>query len=130
MLEDVGKLPQVTSVLKKCIFMNGYIYVHVPLVTMMRKFTNKAKLYRPAVTRFATCFITLAQYHKQQNNLRKMVTSEEWESLKWSKEAGGKKVKTYILQESFWKNVVYALKLPGPIVEALRKVDGDRKPAM
>ncbi|KAH6767242.1 hAT dimerization domain-containing protein / transposase-like protein [Perilla frutescens var. hirtella] len=130
MLEDIGKLPRIKNALKKCIFMNGYIYNHVSLVNMMRRFTSQRNLHRPAVTRFATSFITLAQYHKQKSNLRKMVTSEEWSSSKWQKDAGGKKITTYILQDTFWRNVLYALKLVGPLVKVLRMVDGERKPPM
>ncbi|XP_057770666.1 uncharacterized protein LOC130990449 [Salvia miltiorrhiza] len=130
MLEDIGKLPKIKNALKKAIFMNGYIYNHVGVVNMMRRFTNQRNLHRPAVTRFATSFITLAQYHKQKNNLRKMVISEEWIASKWQKDAGGKKMTSFILQDTFWRNVLYALKLVGPLVKVLRMVDGDKKPAM
>ncbi|XP_057811633.1 uncharacterized protein LOC131025863 [Salvia miltiorrhiza] len=85
MLEDIGKLPKIKNALKKAIFMNGYIYNHVGVVNIMRRFTNQRNLHRPAVTRFATSFITLAQYHKQKNNLKKMVISEEWIASKWQK---------------------------------------------
>ncbi|KAH6825702.1 hypothetical protein C2S53_002326 [Perilla frutescens var. hirtella] len=128
MLEDIEKLPRIKNVLKKCIFMNGYIYNHVSLVNMMRRFTNQRNLHRPTVTRFATSFITLAQYHKQKNNLRKKVTSQEWSCSKSQKDTGGKKIATYILQDTFWRNVLYALKLVGPLVKVLRMVDGERKP--
>ncbi|KAL1210202.1 hypothetical protein V5N11_013230 [Cardamine amara subsp. amara] len=130
MLEDIGKIANVKSALQKCIFVNGYIYSHIPLVNMMRKFTNQRNLHRPAITRFATSFITLAQFHKQKDKLRKMVNSEEWNNSKWPKEAGGKKVRTFILQESFWRNILYALKLTGPLVQVLRMVDGEKKPPM
>uniref|UniRef100_A0A0D3BVR1 Uncharacterized protein n=1 Tax=Brassica oleracea var. oleracea TaxID=109376 RepID=A0A0D3BVR1_BRAOL len=90
MLEDIGKLEPVKNALKKCIFMSGYIYCRVPLVNMMRRFTNQHNLHRPAA----------------------------------------KKLKRYILQESFWRNVAYALKLTGPLVKVLSMVDGDTKPAM
>ncbi|XP_021851342.2 uncharacterized protein [Spinacia oleracea] len=130
MLEDIGKLPKVKNALKKCKFMNGYIYSHIPLVNMMRKFTHERNLHRPAVTRFATSFVTLAQFHKQKANLRKMVTSHEWSASKWSKESGGKKIASFLLQENFWKNVVHALKLASPLVKVLRMVDGEKKPPM
>lgn len=130
MLEDIGKLPMVKDAIKKCIYMNGYIYSHTSLVNMMRKFTKERNLHRPSITRFATSFITLSHYHKEKNNLRKLVTSEEWNNSKWPKEAGGKKVRTYILQESFWKQVLYALKLIGPLVKVLRIVDNEKKLAM
>ncbi|KAH6797579.1 hAT dimerization domain-containing protein / transposase-like protein [Perilla frutescens var. hirtella] len=130
MLEDILKIPRIKKTIKKCISMNGYIYNHISLVNMMWKFTKKRNLHRPVITRFATSFITLASYHRQKNNLRKMVTLEEWNASKWKKDAGGKQLATYILQDSFWRNVAYALKLVGPLVKVLRMVDGDKKPAM
>ncbi|CAG7874358.1 unnamed protein product [Brassica rapa] len=130
MLEDIGKIHAVKNAMKKCMFVNAYIYCRVPLVNMMRRFTNQKNLHRPAVTRFATSFITMTQFHLQQANLKKMVTSEEWNKSKWPKEAGARKMKQYILQESFWRNVAYALKLTCPLVKVLRMVDGEKKPAM
>ncbi|CAM8981053.1 unnamed protein product [Rhodiola kirilowii] len=59
-----------------------------------------------------------------------MVTSEEWNNSKWSNEAGGKKIATFILEDTFWKDVLYALKLGSPLIEVLRMVDGERKPPM
>ncbi|EFH62694.1 hypothetical protein ARALYDRAFT_338073 [Arabidopsis lyrata subsp. lyrata] len=44
-------------------------------------------LHRPAITRFATSFITLAQFHRLKDNLRKMVHYDEWNASKWPKEA-------------------------------------------
>jgi len=68
--------------------------------------------------------------HKQKNNWRKMVNSQEWSDSKWSNDSGGKKMASYLLQESYWKNVFYALKLTGTIVKVLQMVDGDKKPPM
>ncbi|XP_010471706.1 PREDICTED: uncharacterized protein LOC104751456 [Camelina sativa] len=86
MLEDIGKIANVKSY-------------------------TKVNLHRPAITRFATTFITLAQFHKQKDKLRKMVHSEEWNNSKWPKEIGGKK-------------------LASPLVQVLRMVDRERKPPM
>ncbi|GJX19136.1 hypothetical protein Tco_0221813 [Tanacetum coccineum] len=87
-------------------------------------------LHRLAITRFATSFITLAQLHKQRNNLQRMITSDNWVNSKWSKETAGKEMVRTILSDGFWRNVAYALKLTGPLVKVLRIVDGDKKPAM
>ncbi|XP_021990733.1 uncharacterized protein LOC110887342 [Helianthus annuus] len=130
MLEDIGKIPKIKECLKNAMFANAYIYNHTKLVNLIRRFTNQRNLHRPAVTRFATSFITLAQMHKQKNNLLKMVLSDEWRVGKWAKEAGGRKVASTFQQERFWRNIVYALKLTGPLVKVLRIVDGDKKPAM
>ncbi|XP_039058418.1 uncharacterized protein LOC120201987 [Hibiscus syriacus] len=99
------------NTLKSAIFMNGYIYNHVAIVNMMRRFTNQRNLHRPTITRFAASFITLAQMHKQKNNLRKMITSPEWNNTTWSKDPTGKRLTSIILQERFWRNIVYVLKL-------------------
>lgn len=64
MLEDIGEIPALKNAMKKCMFMNGYIYSHVPLVNMMRKFTKQRNLHRPAITRFATSCITMTQFLK------------------------------------------------------------------
>ncbi|XP_021988798.1 uncharacterized protein LOC110885413 [Helianthus annuus] len=84
----------------------------------------------PAIARFATSFITLLQFHKQRNNLRKMITSQEWLDSKWLDDPKGKKVACIILDEMFWRNILYTLKLTSPLVSVLRMVDGERKPAM
>ncbi|CAE5979608.1 unnamed protein product [Arabidopsis arenosa] len=121
-LEDIGKIPQVKTVIKNCIFMNGYIYGHSSLVNMMRKFTNQGNLHRPAVTRLATSFITLAQYYRQRNNLRSFVNSQDWLDSKWRKEAGARNVKRIILQDSFCHNVLYTLQLTGPLVKGREEI--------
>ncbi|KAE8728311.1 polyubiquitin family protein [Hibiscus syriacus] len=59
-----------------------------------------------------------------------MITSSEWNNTKWSNDPAGKRLTSIILQERFWRNIVYALKLTGPLVKVLRMVDGDKKPAM
>ncbi|XP_013614699.1 PREDICTED: uncharacterized protein LOC106320900 [Brassica oleracea var. oleracea] len=41
-----------------------------------------------------------------------------------------RKLKQYILQEGFWRNIAYALKLTSPLVKVLRMVDGEKKPPM
>jgi len=58
-----------------------------------------------------------------------MIVSDEWKVSKWAKDAGGKKITATFLQERFWRNIMYALKLTGPLVKVLRIVDGDKKPA-
>ena len=101
--------------------MNGYIYNRTSLVNMMRRFTGGGNLHRPAVTRFATSFITLASYYHQKNNLRKFVNSEDWNDSKWQKESEARKVKQIIMQDSFWRNVLYTLGLTTPF--------GEKRPA-
>ncbi|XP_059633699.1 uncharacterized protein LOC132276330 [Cornus florida] len=108
MLEDVGKIPSFSRTMQRAVELNSYIYMRPKLLNIMRNFTHKKELLRPAKTRFATCFITLSSIHKQKNNLRKMFTSEEWNRSKWAKD----------------------LKVSGPLIPVLRLVDGEKKPPM
>ncbi|XP_057982239.1 uncharacterized protein LOC131167450 [Malania oleifera] len=112
-LEDIGKMPSIHATLKRAIFLNGYIYNRVGVVNLMRQFTGGKELLRPAVTRFATAFITHRSIHLQKNNLRKMFISEDWNTTKWAKEAAGKRAATIVLMPTFWSTIVYALKLTG-----------------
>ncbi|XP_057791194.1 uncharacterized protein LOC131008327 [Salvia miltiorrhiza] len=130
MLEDIGKLPQIKTTIQRGVKFVGFIYNHTSTLSLLRRFTNKRELVRPAVTRFATSFLSLERIHKEKTNLRKMFTSEEWTQNKLSKEAKGKQATKIALMPSFWKNIVYTLKVMAPLVRVLRLVDGEKKPAM
>ena len=129
-LEDIWKIPILSSTLKKAVAVNGYIYNHAGVLNMMRQFTKQRELLRPAKTRFATAMITLSSMHNQQGNLRKMFGSDQWNNSKWAKEQGGKRATLIVQSTSFWNNVLYSLKVGAPLVEVLRLVDGERKPPM
>ncbi|XP_042375950.1 uncharacterized protein LOC121969771 [Zingiber officinale] len=109
---------------------NGYIYNRPQVLSMMREFTGQRDMVRTAKTRFATAFLTLKRFHVQQANLRKMFTSEKWANSRFSKEVAGKRVAEVILMPSFWKNMVFALKVGGPLVKVLRLVDGEKMSPM
>lgn len=130
MLEDIAEIPAIKKTLKRAIFLNGYIYSKTGIVNLMRSFTGQRELLRPAKTRFATAFITLQSIHNQKNNLRKMFNSEEWNSKPWAKESAAKRAVSTVLMPTFWTNIVYILKLSGPLVRVLRLVDGEKKPPM
>lgn len=88
-LEDIEKnIPKVKIALTKSMGINAYIHSSVALINMIRRFTAQKNLHRHVVTRSATSFITLYSIHKQKNNLRKMVTSQECKNSKRSKDSG------------------------------------------
>ena len=70
MLEDIGKVEWVKNTVEhgKCI--TKYIYNHSRLLSLMRKNTGGKELVRPAITRFATHFLTLQCLNYQQKNLQ------------------------------------------------------------
>ena len=95
----------------------------------MREYTNQRELVRAGKTRFCTSYLTRNSIYKQKHNLRAMFTSNEWIHSKWAKEANVKRVVETILMPSFWNTIVYILKVIGPLVQVLRHVDNERKPA-
>ncbi|KAJ1422762.1 Ribonuclease H-like superfamily [Sesbania bispinosa] len=97
---------------------------------MLRFFTGGRELVRHAITRFATSYLSLERIHQEKTNLRKMFVSEEWNENKLAKEAKGKEATKTVLMPSFWKNVVFILKVMAPLVKVLRLVDSEKKPAM
>jgi hypothetical protein len=58
-------------------------------------------LMRPAVTRFATSYLTLASMYKHNNGLRALVVSEEWYDNSLSNTSEGKQVEDIILSMPF-----------------------------
>ena len=59
-----------------------------------------------------------------------MVTSREWTSSAYSKEAKAKNFVDQVLDSRFWKRCVDIVKVTEPLVRVLRIVDSEDKPAM
>ena len=59
MLEDIGKLHWIHEVVEKAKSITKYLYNHPIVLNTMRKYTEGKEIVRPAVTRFATNFISL-----------------------------------------------------------------------
>ncbi|XP_075493545.1 uncharacterized protein LOC142531331 [Primulina tabacum] len=100
------------------------------LLNMMREFTGQRDLIRPAKTRFATAFLTMRSFQQHKQHLRKMFTSENWSKSKFVKEQTDKQAQKIILMPSFRNSIIFAMKVGGPLLEVLRLVDGEKKPAM
>ncbi|XP_060215620.1 uncharacterized protein LOC132642440 [Lycium barbarum] len=130
MLEDIGKIPNIKKTLQRAIALVGFIYGHSGVLNMMRDFTKNKELVKCGITRFATSFLTLQRLHCQKTNLRAMFTSDKWMISRWSKLPKGQSVAHTVLMTTFWNQVVYILKIMGPLVKVLRLADNEKKPAM
>lgn len=76
MLEDIMKLSLHDSVFKKAKQIINYIYAHAWVVAMVRKSIG-GDLVRPAVTRFATAFLTLQRLLAAKDALEAFFTSKK-----------------------------------------------------
>jgi hypothetical protein len=77
MLEDMGKLPWIKEIIDSARNVTKYIYNHTYVLSLMRQFTGNRELVRPAITHFATSFISLQSLLKSMLDLQRMFLSNE-----------------------------------------------------
>nr|XP_025703529.1 uncharacterized protein LOC112805350 [Arachis hypogaea] len=130
MLQDIGKFVEVTETVSQASMITKYIYNHCHPLYLMRQFTGGREILRPAPTRFVTNFIALQSILAQKDALRAMVTSREWTSSAYSKEAKAKKFVDQVLDSKFWNQCTDIVKLTEPLVHVLRIVDSEDRTAM
>ncbi|KAL6583976.1 hypothetical protein OROMI_003265 [Orobanche minor] len=108
-----------------------FIYGHGTILALMRKHTNDKELLRPAVTRFATAFLTLQSMYKQKRALEVMFSSDEWVTSAQAKKTEGKVAKRIVVNDpNFWPYVAFCVKYVVPLVSVLREVDSEERPTM
>ncbi|WKA02834.1 hypothetical protein VitviT2T_020987 [Vitis vinifera] len=124
MLEDVGKLNVHANTLLRARQVVKFIYGHTWVLSLMRTFTKNHELIRPAITRFATAFLTLQSLYKQKQTLIAMFSSKKWCSSTWAKKEESVKAQSTILfYPNFWSHVAFCIKTTIPLVSVLREVD-------
>ncbi|XP_027342020.1 uncharacterized protein LOC113854897 [Abrus precatorius] len=131
MLEDIGELPIFYATITNAKKITTYIYRHTWVLNLYRKHSKGRELARPAVTKFATAYLTLNCIMQQKNALKSMFASEEFASSSYANRVEAKQVMSIVLSDDkFWKSIKYCLKCVIPLVKVLRLVDGDSKSAM
>jgi len=100
MLEEIGKIPKVNSVVGPRISLLGLIYNHSLVLNLLRE-KAEMELIRHGFTRFATNFLTLQRLHNLKQKIRTMFASQEWLDLKVCNKAKGMKATTIVLKVSF-----------------------------
>eukprot|EP00253_Pinus_taeda_P014087 PITA_14087 len=126
MLEDIGKIDWVKNTIDHAKSITKFIYNHTLILSLMRKHTGGKDIIRPAITRFATHFLTLQSMLSQHRNLQKMFSSDEWNQSNRSNKPEGKELKRKVYEETFWRKAAEVVKLAKPLVKVLRLVDGER----
>ncbi|XP_058761846.1 uncharacterized protein LOC131635252 [Vicia villosa] len=130
MLQDMGKLKEVSETVSQASKITKYIYNHCFALYLMRQHTGGREILRPAPTRFATNFIALQSILSHKDALRVMVTSKEWTTTTYSKDFKAKQFVEQVLDSSFWSKCADIVKITEPLVRVLRIVDSEDKPAM
>ncbi|KAI0502470.1 hypothetical protein KFK09_017423 [Dendrobium nobile] len=65
-----------------------------------------------------------------RQSLEVMFTSTQWLNFSWRKIPEGKEIRRLILNDKFWASVTYAILSTRPLVQVLRLMDAEKKPAM
>ncbi|CAN1170215.1 hypothetical protein LINPERHAP2_LOCUS28863 [Linum perenne] len=115
-LEDLEKKLSVhKTTIAKGRKITNYIDGRAMLISMLKEFTKGGDLIRPAVTRFATAYLTLGCLSKHKGDL---MTRE------------GKRIQGIALDSRFWTSVLTCLRAAMPLMKVLRLVDSDELPSM
>jgi hypothetical protein len=131
MLEDFEKKTTVhRETISRGKKVTQFIYAKASLISLLQYFTKGKDLVRPAVTRFATSYLTLRCFAENKGALIRMFTSNEWTLSKFSKTVDGQEIEEVVMDKEFWKDVIICLKGAGPLIKVLRLVDSDEVPAM
>ena len=67
MFHDIGDLPVHANTIKKAKKITIFIYHHIWVLDLMRKYTKGRELARQDVTRFAIAYLTLKSIYQQKN---------------------------------------------------------------
>jgi len=103
MLEDLGKLPWIKTVIERGRSICKFIYNHTWVLNLMRKHNEQRELSHLGVTRFATNFLTLKSLFDSKGGLRRMFVSEEWLASSYATTTAGIAAADHIFDEpSFW----------------------------
>ncbi|CAN1340722.1 hypothetical protein LINPERPRIM_LOCUS38942 [Linum perenne] len=108
----------------------NYIYGRTLLISMLKDFTKGGELIRPALTRFATAYLTLGCLSEHKGDLMSIFSSETWRKSTFSSTREGKRIQGIALDSRFWTSVLTCLRAAMPLLKVLRLVDSDESPAM
>ena len=93
----------------------------------MRQFTGNKELVRPAITRFATTFISLQSLLKSMLDLQRMFLFNECVACVYSTKQDGQAIAQLVGYDLiFWSGVGEVCTITEPLVKALRLVDGEK----
>ncbi|KAG0464687.1 hypothetical protein HPP92_018851 [Vanilla planifolia] len=85
MLEDFGKMDLIADIIETAKSITRFIYTYPPVLNMMKKYTHWKDILLPSSSHAAMNFVALMNLVSVQEDLRTMVTSEEWIESPYSK---------------------------------------------
>ncbi|PKI72349.1 uncharacterized protein LOC116195355 [Punica granatum] len=129
-LEDFAKLEWINSVIRQAQSMTRFIYNHITVLNLMRKFTCGNDIVEPGGSQSAANFGTLKRMIDHKQNLQAMVTSEVWMNCPFSKKPEGLEILDTVTSQSFWSSCIHVTHLTNPLLRLRRIVGSEKKAAM
>ncbi|CAN0904254.1 hypothetical protein LINGRAHAP2_LOCUS22982 [Linum grandiflorum] len=131
MLKDLEKqLPIHKITISKRRKITNFIYGRSMLISILKEFTKGQDLIRPAITQFATVYLTLGCLSQHKGDLMSMFSSDKWQKTAFSSIREGKRIQLIVLDSRFWTNVLTCLRADMPLIKVLRLVDSDDRPTI
>ena len=84
--KDIGKMDNVTELVRHASMKTIFVYNHVVLLSWLRKREEWTKILRPGATCFATTFIALKSLHDHKHDLQALVTSKVFVDSRYSRD--------------------------------------------
>ncbi|KAI3904083.1 hypothetical protein MKW92_027377 [Papaver armeniacum] len=129
MLEELGEMEEIKEALRRAKKVCQFIYNHAWVLNTMRKITGGRDIVRPALTRFATNFLTLQNIVSLKEPLQQMFTSTTWMESAMSKQRSWKVTET-VLDPQFWSLCSLTLKVTEPLLAILNLAGSEERPCM
>ncbi|PKA63141.1 hypothetical protein AXF42_Ash007937 [Apostasia shenzhenica] len=130
MLEDFSKMDSVIDIIESAKSITGFIYCYAPVLNILKKYTNGKELLLPIQSHAAMNFVALKSLACLQDELRTLVTSEEWIESPYSKKPDGVAVANLVVSLPFWNSCAVIVRITEPLVRLLKLVESNKRPAM
>ncbi|XP_077249606.1 uncharacterized protein LOC143889315 [Tasmannia lanceolata] len=128
-LEDFSKIDWVNRCILQAQSITKFIYNHMWLLDLMRKYTGGQELVRTSITRSTSSFLTLQSILKQKTNLKHMFNSSEYSTSLYANKTQSIPCIDILGSNDFWRIVDEIVAVSEPLLKVLRDVAGG-KPAV
>lgn len=103
-----------------------FISNHAFVLSLMRRYTRNKELRQPAISRFATNFITLKPLLQCQFESKQIFISDEWRDCRYNWRWDERAIAKMVYTDTFWHGVEEMCSISEPIVKVMRLVDWDK----
>lgn len=128
-LEDFSKIDWVNRCIFQAQSITKFIYNHMWVLELMRKFTGGQEIVRTCITKSASNFLSLQSMLKHRSRLRHMFNSPDYSSSQYASRTQSISCIDILEDNDFWRVVDEVVAISEPILKVMREISGG-KPAV